>query len=198
MHIGKVFVSGGFAICFAALGLLTGFEFLTIITLAVLAHEIGHILAIMKLGGRIKEIRLECVGALIRYDGAQMSYIAELVTAFAGPVMNLITALLAAFMGKRFGQFWFALSGFSLVLGAFNLLPIAVLDGGRMLYMTMAQCWDIDVAEKSCFAVSCAFSLVLMVLGAWVLKESGWNYTLLLSGVWLFWASAIVKRHVWV
>lgn len=198
MRLGIVSISGGFVICFAALGLILGYEFLLIVALAVLAHEAGHILAILMFKGKIKEVRFEYVGVLIRYDGGKMSYIAELITAFAGPMMNIVIALVAAFLGKRFGLFWFALSGFSLVLGAFNLIPIAILDGGRMLYMTMAQCWDIDVAEKSCFAVSCAFSLLLMVLGAWVLRVSGWNYTLLLCGLWLFWSSAIVKRHVWV
>jgi stage IV sporulation protein FB len=198
LRLGKVFISGGFVFCFSVLYIILSFEFIFIIILAIVLHEAGHLIAIKKLGGKINEIRLESMGALISYDGSNMSYVSELLAALAGPLMSLLIALLAAFLGKKFGGLWFTLSGFSLIFCIFNLLPIAVLGGGRMLYMTMAHCWGLDIAERAGFSVSCAFSLLIMILGAWVLKESGWNFTLMLCGVWLFWASAIVKKPVWV
>ncbi len=199
MRLGKLFVSGGFIVMLSALYVILSLEFLLVILIAILAHEAGHLAAIIILGGKLREIRLECTGLLIIYDGKSMSYVSELFAAFAGPLMSLLLAFCSAFLGKAFGGgFWYTLSGFSLVLCAFNLLPVAALDGGRMLFVTMAHCWGLDIAERSCFAVSCAFSLAVMILGAWVLKESGWNFTLLLCGVWLFWSSAIVKRPVWV
>lgn len=198
MRFGKVFISGGFVLCFTLLYLLISFEFVLIILLSVLAHEAGHLIAIRLFGGKVSDVRLECVGILIKYDGTGMSYISELLAALAGPLMSLILAFAAAYAGKKFGTFFYALGGFSLVLCAFNLLPISVLDGGRMLYMTIAQCWDPDMAEKAGVSVSCAFSLLLMILGVWALRVTGWNFTLLLCGIWLFWASAIVKKPVWV
>ena len=97
MRLGKVFINAGFVIFFSILCFILGFEFIAIILFAILTHEAGHILAIVKLGGSLKEIRLEIVGVLIRYDGRKMSYIAELITAFAGPFASLVLALLAAF-----------------------------------------------------------------------------------------------------
>ncbi len=198
MRFGKIFLSGGFVLMLSALYVILSPEFLLIIIAAVLIHEAGHLAAIALLGGNPREVRLECTGVLIIYEGGDMSYASELAAAAAGSFASLLLAIFSAFMGKAFGEFWYTLSGFSLVLCAFNLLPVSALDGGRMLFVILAHCRDLDAAERVCLAASCVFSLAIMIIGVWVLKESGWNFTLLICGVWLFWSSAIVKRPVWV
>jgi len=198
LYFGKIYVSGGFVLCFSTLCFITSSRFLFIILLTVLVHEAGHLLAIRASGGKIKELRLELMGAAIIYDGSRMSYIAELLTALAGPVFSFILAYISARIGKSWGEFWFTLSGVSLVLCVFNLLPAAALDGGRVLFMTLAHFAGTDAAEKICFLTSCLVSLGAILPGMWLLMKTGWNFTLLISGIWLFLGTAIVKRRVWV
>ncbi len=175
-----------------------GFDFLLIILSALLFHEAGHLLAIKILGGKISELRLECTGGVIRYNGSRMSYGDELIAALSGPLFSLLLAVFASGLGARLGEFWFTLSGVSLVFCMFNMLPVLHLDGGRMLYMISAHLSGIDLAEKICFAVSCAVSLILMLSGLWLLILTRYNFTLLLCGVWLFCDTAIVKKQLLV
>jgi stage IV sporulation protein FB len=198
LYFGKVFISGGSVLCFSTLCLLASTQFLFITLIAALFHEAGHLLAIKLLGGKITELRIESTGAAIIYDGRRMSYKAELLTALAGPAFSFILAYIAARIGRSGGEFWFTLSGVSLVLCLFNLLPALTLDGGRMLYMALAHFFTEDTAEKICFLISCLVSLVLTLSGLWLLMRTGWNFTLLISGIWLFLGTAIVKRRVWV
>ncbi len=65
----------------------------------------------------------------------------EVIVALAGPLMNLILAIISALLGicfvKVFGESWGRLFGLmmwvNLVLFAFNLLPIPPLDGAYLL-----------------------------------------------------------------
>lgn len=198
MSFGKLFVSGGFVLCFSTMCFLASSQFLLITLIAALVHEAGHLLAIMGTGGKIRELRLESTGAAIIYDGSRMSYIAELLTALAGPVFSFLLAYISARLGISRGEFWFTLSGVSLVLCAFNLLPASALDGGRVLYMTLAHFTGTETAEKICFLTSCLVSLGVILPGLWLLMKTGWNFTLLVSGIWLLLGTAIVKRGVWV
>jgi len=198
LYFGKVFVSGGAVLCFSAFCLLASGEFLFITLVSVLVHELGHYIALKMLGGRITEVRLEATGAAIIYDGSRMSYMAELIAALSGPLFSFVLAYACARIGRRHGEFWFTLSGVSLVLCAFNLLPAITLDGGRVLYTLLAHVFSADTAEKICFAVSCIVSLDVMLTGLWLLLRTGWNFTLLVCGIWLFLGTTIVKRRVWV
>ena len=198
MHIRNTFVGGGFVLLLTALYLLCGAEFVLLITSALLFHEAGHLLAITLLGGEIQELRLDCTGGVIRYDGRNMSYLDELVAALAGPAFSLLLAFVAAWVGEKHGEYWFTLSGVSLVFCVFNMLPAARLDGGRVLYMVAARLSGIETAERICVISSCAVSLALALSGVWLLLKTGSNFTLLLCGAWLFCDSAIVKRRVWV
>ncbi len=198
MQIRNTYISGGFILSFSMLYFFCGIEFMLTVLLALLFHEAGHMLAIRLLGGKISELRFECTGGVIRYNGSRMSYTDELVAALSGPLFSFLLAISAAELGARLGKFWFTLSGVSLVFCIFNMLPALQLDGGRVLYMISARLGGIDLAEKICFAASCAISLAVMLSGVWLLIKTGYNFTLLLCGVWLFCGTAIVKRQVWV
>ena len=96
--------------------------------LAAALHECGHWTAIVLLGGRVRTLRLSAVGAEMALDtSCPLSYTKEALAAFAGPAVNLILTALCA------QTRWYLFAGLNLSLGLFNLLPVRMLDGGRIL-----------------------------------------------------------------
>ena len=91
---------------------------------ATICHELGHLLTLKTLGVPIYRISLQAGGACLLT--AHMSYRDELLSAAAGPVMNLISALLFLHRVPVFALV-------NLTLFLFNLLPFYPLDGGRIL-----------------------------------------------------------------
>jgi len=123
--------------------------------IAAAAHELGHIAAILLCGGRIDGIRLGLGDASIRTGF--LTYRAELVCALAGPAVNLLC--FAAFR-TRFSAF----AAMSLLLGAFNLLPMRPLDGGRLLRAAL-QCAGRD--ETALGAASLLTAAALLGAALW-------------------------------
>ena len=81
----------------------------------------------------------------------------EILCTLAGPAVNLALApLLARLCGD------YLLAGANLLLGAFNLLPLANLDGGRALYLLTCWLTDPPFADRLCRYVSLACGLVLL------------------------------------
>jgi Zn-dependent protease len=104
----------------------TGFvAYLTICVLALILHELGHAMVATATGIRIKRVGISWRGPyLVREQGPPMACV---LTALAGPAMNLVLGM----------AFWHTAPQFSvvnLVLGAYNLLPfIPGLDGYNAL-----------------------------------------------------------------
>ena len=139
--------------------------------LACVVHELGHLLAIRTLGGRVEELRLTGLGAVMIPRGA-FGYGAECLVALAGPAASFLLALLAAPVQET-------LAGVSLVLGIFNLLPLVPLDGGRILSAVVCHLTGSDSGEKVSRWVSRGMAFVLAGLGLWILIQGG-SFTLLL------------------
>ena len=135
-------------ICFVA-SLLTvvaytelGVHSLLSLLAAVSVHEIGHIAAIHALGNSVGNIRLEPSGFKIEYMGF-FSKKDELCSALAGPLGGLVFF----FAAKHFDALNLS-AQISLIYSIFNLLPIFPLDGGRVLYIYLANKNGHSYAEK--------------------------------------------------
>ena len=94
------------------------------VLLAAACHELGHWLAATLLGGRVFRLHLGGLGAVMELSA--MENWQEALCAIAGPAVNLICFFLLFRRAPAFGTV-------SLVLAAFNLLPVYPLDGGRIL-----------------------------------------------------------------
>lgn len=90
---------------------------------AVTFHESGHLIAIRLNHIPVSGIRISIFGAEI--STGSMTAMQELLAAGAGPICSL---LLLAFV-----PIFPVAALIGLVQGAFNLLPVYPLDGGRML-----------------------------------------------------------------
>lgn len=193
-------VSGGFCLLLTLLLFLDEQNFVPWALAACTLHELGHLATIHLLGGRVVAFRLSVVGAELVPGRARLfSYREELIIAAAGPLVSLVAAFLAACLAKAggdFGERAYLFAGLNLVAGLFNLLPLAPLDGGRILHSLLLRSRESWELERLYQRLSCALSLGLLCLGTWQMLDFGGNPTLLLSGLWLFWGQREPRTNV--
>jgi stage IV sporulation protein FB len=106
---------------------------------SVLLHELGHVWCGRRFGIRTHAIVLSPVGGMAEMDQRRVSPRVDAMVSMAGPMASLGVALSCFVLAGVTGQpMWRSLGGLNLLLGAFNLLPIYPLDGGRMLRAAMS------------------------------------------------------------
>jgi Zn-dependent protease/CBS domain-containing protein len=109
---------------------------------SLLAHELTHAILARRAGVKVFDVTLWLFGGVTRLGGEAKTPKEAFRIAVSGPLMSL--ALAAVFGGAAYGlgvlgaphivlgvAWW--LAGINLLLGVFNLLPGAPLDGGRVL-----------------------------------------------------------------
>ncbi len=180
MNWGRVEVSGSFLLVVA--GALY-WDNQGIVPLALLAcglHELGHFFVLKGLGGRLHCLRLTGIGAEMVIGGG-LSHVGEVMLALAGPLANLVVALIATYYNVSD-----LFAGLNLALCTLNLIPVSRLDGGTALYFTCCALWGEEVAEGISRLLDGGFALALLVAGVWVLAVGG-SFTLLILAVWVAW-----------
>lgn len=99
---------------------------LLICLLALVLHEIGHIIMIYLLGERITIFRIIPFGFSCRLRNQSKIASKKMIKILAaGPATNFIVAGLFFLWTKEFALM-------NVLLGMFNLMPIGELDGGRI------------------------------------------------------------------
>lgn len=130
--------------------------------LAALLHELGHMAVAWGCGVPIRRLRLDLFGARMTLGG-MMSYRREAAMALGGPFVNLLCAALL-FPGVWAGNATPGVTLFfvaSLGLAGLNLLPVATLDGGRILSCILSILFGERVAT---FVLRLTTALCLMAL----------------------------------
>ena len=154
--------------------------------LACVLHELGHVAAAAWLGGRVEELSLTAVGAELRiHYSVPLSYGQDSLVALAGPAANLAAGGVFLALG------WTLAAVLTLAIGAFNLLPVIPLDGGRVIYGLLAWRLDLDWAVRLMTALSGCVVGVLVGVGA-VTAVHYANVTLLLTALWLL--AGVLRR----
>jgi Zn-dependent protease len=162
-----------------------------ILLVSVLAHELGHYGAAVCVGGSAEQIVLGPLGGL-RYPDVPRESQPELITALAGPLVNLavLLALLPMIVVSKLGvptlvnpvapegladgtwwqialklTFWI-----NWVVLVANLLPAYPFDGGRMLRTLLWPSLDFRTAGLVVVRTSRLTALALVVF-AWLLRD---------------------------
>ena len=145
-------------------------EVLSAAVLSALSHEAGHLLALRLAGAKVERVRLTAFGAEIQADTRSLPYFREILCTLAGPIVNL---LLAVILARVAGNYLAA--GVNLVLGVFNLLPVPALDGGRVLHLLVSWGWGPMAADGVCRWVGlvCALLLTAAALAVTVKYHAG-------------------------
>lgn len=109
---------------------------------SLLAHEVTHAIVARRAGIPVSDVTLWLFGGVTRLGGEAKTPGTEFRVAAAGPAVSLTLAGVFALLAEGFHLVGVAsvavavawwLSGINLLLGLFNLLPGAPLDGGRIL-----------------------------------------------------------------
>lgn len=176
--------------------LLSSPEMLAALLLAALLHEWGHYLVLRLLGGRVDTIAVTVLGAEMRIaPDSRLSYGEEILATLAGPTANLLFGLLFALYGGPMPIFYL-LSGAQLILGLFNLLPIAPLDGGSALWLTVAWCTEPNTADRVASNVGLAVAFILLAVTALLGCHMGGGLFLVLMALWLLLTSLRQRLHL--
>lgn len=150
----------------------------------VLAHELGHLLAIAACGTRPTAVILGAAGAQIRRpEQFSLTTGAEVAVCLGGVAANAAFAL---------GLYFFAPESFNTMLlvaanaavAIFNLLPVGNLDGGALTKIIARRFF----LPRAAFVVSRFVSFAVLVplfAAAIFLLMRGENFTLLLMCVYL-------------
>ena len=147
--------------------------------LACVLHELGHVAAATVMGGRVEALSLTVVGAELRIDyRAPLTYLQDSLVALAGPAANLLWGAAALALHLELAAM------LTLAIGAFNLLPISPLDGGRVVHGLLANRLDPDWADRLMTVMSGCLVGILVGVGA-VAAIHYANITLLLTALWL-------------
>lgn len=156
-----------------------------LIILSILLHEISHLLAMLLFKVDVGGVEFKAFGVAIKENGLfKLPALAEAFVYFAGPLCNFLLAFLGAkYFGRSYVGDMFVL--INLVIAAFNLLPVACLDGGNILkallghYFVPAKVFAIMRTVSLCILVP-LFVFALL----WALFWGG-NFTLVVTCFYL-------------
>ncbi|HZJ78861.1 MAG TPA: site-2 protease family protein [Clostridia bacterium] len=128
------------------------------------------------------KISLMPFGIVIERRGrVALSFNEEAVAALAGPLVNIVLAVILVFLYKyNHNELILFSIAVNCGLGALNLLPIEPLDGSRVLHALLSRKLSESRSEQITRAVSFAFLLPLAACGFYILIKSGYNITLLI------------------
>ena len=165
-------VRDGFLVLLAALWCVDETNILPLFLLAAAIHELGHVLVLSLAGGRVLRLTLTACGAVLRCTLPE-GRCARAAVCLAGPAASFALTACAGELGL------YRLAGASVLLGAFNLLPMPPLDGG------MALCHL--ASGRFPLALSLAVMAGLLAAGCWLWRQGG--------GAWLLLTGALISAQ---
>lgn len=146
--------------------------------LASFFHEIGHLIAIILLKQKVNRVEFSLFDVKI-CSSYNVSLSKELIIVLSGITFNLI---LFIFFYRIIPMFALA----NLFIGLFNALPVSTLDGGQAINILLSRYFSQRVTEIVINIVTISFSIPIFTMGIIILFNTGYNFSFLLLGVYLF------------
>ena len=197
----------------------TGWTFLFVgaIFACVVLHEFGHALMARRFGVGTKDIILLPIGGLARLYALPEQPGQELLVAIAGPLVNLVIALLLSPIvwwqsGDEFHQLFRFFLGISPIIGSqeatfvqyfipallllniilalFNLLPAFPMDGGRILRALLSYRMPRLKATRVAVRIGQILAILLSVYSVFDEK-----YSTALIGIFVFYMAQVEYRY---
>jgi Zn-dependent protease len=122
---------------------LWGWQFALGFVLLLLVHETGHLIVARKFGLKVgAPVFIPFMGAFIALKEAPRNAWMEACVGIGGPLLGSLGALVCNAMGEVFAApIFIALAWFGYFLNLFNLTPVGMLDGGRIVTALSRWLW---------------------------------------------------------
>ena len=120
-----------------------GWKFAVGFVLLLLVHECGHLLVAKRFGLKVgAPVFIPFMGAFIALKEAPKNAWIEACVGIGGPMLGSLGALLCNSLGEIFNApIFIALAWFGYFLNLFNLTPVGMLDGGRIVTAMSRWLW---------------------------------------------------------
>ena len=161
--------------------------------LAAAIHEFGHLAAAMVLGIRLRSLEIGPLGATIRVCEGLISYKKEWLLCFSGPLFNLVSAAMVAFLIPQ-NEFSRLFCPISMIIALLNLLPLRGFDGGRMLGAAVGYVAGPRVAARALSYLSLITVIGLWIFSVYLLLRFGASLSLFVFTVTVFYRIFIEKE----
>lgn len=146
---------------------------------SVLIHECGHLLAMKLCGLSPKGIKISLFNIVIaEKDRHCAKFFSDIAVTTAGPLANIVTYLVTLPFNATFASV-------NLLIGLFNLLPAASLDGGQLLYLLLSKRFSSEKSAKIVDIVTLIATVPLFFIGILMLLNSRYNFSLLFLSLYL-------------
>ncbi len=134
-------------------------------------HELGHLSAMFFFGEKVRSVQLGYFGMKIDCGDRIFPAGRETVIALAGPAVNLMLAAVFRLLGFK------EVFSLNLALALFNLLPVKMLDGGRILALF--------ISPRAMRTMGITAGIVMSLLGAAVAIYTKTNYIILIVSLYI-------------
>lgn len=184
---------------YPSINLLTA-VLITLVFVTVVLHELSHSYVAKRYGIKIQRIVLLPIGGVSEMEEIPKDPAQELRIALAGPVANLIIAVISFFILIIFrnslstvliGALYYFIV-VNLLLGLFNLLPAFPMDGGRILRAYLAERMSFIKATKLAANIGKQFAIIMAVVGVF------FNFLLILIAIFVYFGAEGEYRSVLV
>lgn len=156
---------------------------ITYVTLAV--HELVHLYFLYREKIKVEGIILEPFGICIKTSAYGNKSPKVFLSA---PFFNILLAFLFYIVSKKTDNSLFLIiSASNFVLGVFNLMPILPFDGGRAIMCIIKK-------KKLFVFISFLMGIAVFLVGILVLKESNFNFSLIMIGIFII-ANSFSERE---
>lgn len=153
----------------------------TILMFFAFIHELGHLIAGICLGLKVKNINIMPFGLSINFEDYSNKYvIKKLIIAIAGPLINLLIVILGMYNNWEEEIIYS-----NILIGMFNIIPIYPLDGGRILKYIIQLKLNVRDSEIVTYKLSNTLIILLTIIssiGILLIKNIG--IVLILGYLW--------------
>lgn len=177
--------------------LLDTSHYIEICMLSALLHELGHLSAMLicKSKPTCIEVGLFAIN-ILDTNRCKRKFMQEIFIIYAGIIVNILTFILFYLVYKSTNlEILLKISMSSLVIGAFNLLPVATLDGGQGLCLILLQKLTYHQTEIIINILTILMLIPFTVCGIILLLNSKNNFSLLTISIYLI-VSLIVRKEL--
>lgn len=193
----KIFVHPLFIVFAGLLIYLNYFVLLISYLITVILHEFAHSIVASKLGYRLNQITLMPHGASLGGESRFFCSRDEILVAIAGPLCNIILAVLGCAIWWIFPTTYAYTQVFvyaNLCTAVINCLPVFPLDGGRVLLALLNKKLDKKTAFRRVRILGVIIASCIL-LAFFVTVFFAPNFTLFVFGVFLLLTSILEDKH---